>query len=331
MTTISNQNSLINPLARTKGGCASNNTHQTHDRDREEVDDGYNGMMPILGIQEDEDIASIEAEGTGDTDNGGAAKSQSRDVESKILTAALVTSMEDASRGGCKPKSKDDQAVDSNSMMYQHVTPTTSESSSVETTDSGDSHNDSSIPYLNPTGAQTSRKTPNPLSSNCNATRTTYPRASKAAACTKVASALHCNASPRSRRKMDAGEFSLVTVGFLLVPSDFLTFHAFENLLVPPQTSSNQHNPLESLCIPFLLYPMGSTQDQPLFPIHWQVWCTPLKLLFSIRNILKQNCQWQWRHRPTKNHRPILFHKLPHPCQPRNIKRIISCHPLPMS
>lgn len=194
-------------MARTKGGCASNNTHQTHDRDREEVPDGYNGIMPILGIQEDEDIASIEAEGTGDTDNdGGAAKSQSRDVESKILTAALVTSMEDASRGGNKPKSQDNQAVDSNS-MYQHVTPITSESSSVETTDSGDSHNASSIPHLNPTGARTTRKTPNPLSSNGNAMRTIYPRASKSAACTKVASALHCNGSPRSKRKMVAGEF----------------------------------------------------------------------------------------------------------------------------
>jgi len=120
MTTISNHSSsLIDPLARTKGGCATtttpneeepNRNDPTHDDDEEE---GYDGMMPILGISNqevDEEIASVEADGTddagtchgGDQDNGAVSHHHGQSVEKKILTAALVTSMADVTTS-CSP------------------------------------------------------------------------------------------------------------------------------------------------------------------------------------------------------------------------------------
>ncbi|KAL3799957.1 hypothetical protein HJC23_007430 [Cyclotella cryptica] len=115
MTTISNHsNPLIDPLARTKGGCATTRTpneqveeanmnNPTHVKEEREEDEGYDGMMPILGISNqevDEEIASTEADGTddgGDQDCGAVSQHHGQSVEKKILTAALVTSIADAS------------------------------------------------------------------------------------------------------------------------------------------------------------------------------------------------------------------------------------------
>lgn len=240
MTTISNQNSLLDPLARTKGGCATNsNTASDPPPRREEVDEGYDGVMPILGIkQEDEDIASVEADGTGDTQ--AVRGSQSQEVEKKILTAALVTSMAEAPHSTVgddtnrrvRTRSADKQAVKREvahtSISYpgggaSHVTPTiTSESSSFSSVESTDQESSSSsirkcnnIPQLKNSGpASTKAHNTAPMSSATNS-RTIYPRASKTAACTKVTNALsHPSgkpSSPKGKRKIDAGKIGCDT------------------------------------------------------------------------------------------------------------------------
>ena len=230
MTTISNHsNSLIDPLARTKGGCAtttaSDNESKTNNP-REEVEDGYDGMMPILGInQEDEEIASIEADGMNQDDNGGTtstmSRSQSRSVAKKILTAALVTSIADAPKtlskssdgGDIKRRSNmihadtDNQLVESETVdkksIYadrphaSHVTPTTSEASSFSSVETvGDqecpvssAQKSNGVPQLHPKApnAIPSSTTINTVAAN---SRTIYPRASKTAASNKDTSAM---------------------------------------------------------------------------------------------------------------------------------------------
>lgn len=144
--------------------------------------------MPLMGIKEDEDIASVEADGM---DVGPSSSSGDNEaVEKKILTAALMTSMVDA----VKPR--------------WHVTPTTSESSVEMTTTTNDPR------AVNTSGAYpvpSLRQAPSAASPN---SRVIYPRASKAKA-SDVVTALSVTGkkSPRGKRKMDAGELLLVAVG----------------------------------------------------------------------------------------------------------------------
>jgi hypothetical protein len=238
MTTISNQNSLNDPLARTKGGCANNDSTKNDPPHRKEVvEEGYDGVMPLLGIKQefDEEIASVEADGMGEGGyhhSGGF--SQAGNVEEKILTAALVNSMTEAPRSAIaqpssevntnqrslRTRSVERQAAKTEaSISYpsggaSHVTPTTSEASSFSSVESADHESSAAssaqvcnpIPQLQNGDAQF-HKAPNPLPSNSNS-RTIYPRASKAAASTKVATALNHTGgnSPRGKRKIDAGK-----------------------------------------------------------------------------------------------------------------------------
>lgn len=221
MTTISNQNSLIDPLARTKGGCATNSTDHTVTTANEHTEDDYDGMMPLLGMEEDEEIASVEADGTGEEqlDHGDGGSGES--VEKKILTAALVTSMAETSHAASRKDTGADSmkrrrpggTLDTSLDHASHVTPTTSEASSFSSVDTmGDTCN--SIPQLRGTNQSLSPKAaPNPVGSSkiaASPLRTIYPRASKEAATSKVAAALAPSkvASPRgvAKRKVDAGE-----------------------------------------------------------------------------------------------------------------------------
>lgn len=235
MTTISNQNSLLDPLARTKGGCATNSNNSTQPPPRREEDDeGYDGMMPILGIkQEDEDIASVEADGTGDPQP--VCDSQSRDVEKKILTAALVTSIAEAPHSVAAPQVQGDpnrrvrarlddkpaikSGIDHTSISYpgggsSHVTPTTSEASSFSSVETNDHESSAaSNQKINDMSRPNNSAISNPAPSISNS-RTIYPRASKAAACTKVTRALRLTSgtptSPKGKRNIDAGETGCV-------------------------------------------------------------------------------------------------------------------------
>lgn len=197
MTTVSNHKSL-NPLARTKGGCATtNSTARTKTTDASPKEDDYDGMMPLMGIREDEEIASVEADGGA---NHTRTTSGSGSVEKKILTAALVTSMADA---GARSE-------------HQHVTPTTSEASSFSSMESTDSSMNQSSGSAAVVAAAIVAPSKGTVTSNSTAaanSRTIYPRASKAAATTKVTTALTCKKpSPKAKRKLD-GEWCIFLVG----------------------------------------------------------------------------------------------------------------------
>ena len=241
MTTVSNQNSL-NPLARTKGGCATTNTagrtsnrNNTADASSPKEDD-YDGMMPLMGIREDEEIASVEADGAGANDTAGGGTSNSGSVEKKILTAALVTSMADAgARSG-----------------HTHdVTPTTSEASSFSSVESTDSSMNQSSGSAAPAGGGGVAPSNGAVTSNSTVTaaansRTIYPRASKAAATTKVTTALTCKKpSPKAKRRLDGECCTLFCNGsnvvFCKVTSGaqfLMHFSSFIPAIVPNDTYS---------------------------------------------------------------------------------------------
>eukprot|EP00984_Skeletonema_dohrnii_P030480 scaffold22001_cov151-Skeletonema_dohrnii-CCMP3373.AAC.1 len=117
MTTISTRSTLSTSLARTKGGCATEAHHSKEHRrsqrlrrddDDDDDDAGHGGVDEF----EDEEIASVEADGVAE-----APSDEGDDATKRELTAALVSSIVEsaASSGGGKLGNNDNNNKTNNS------------------------------------------------------------------------------------------------------------------------------------------------------------------------------------------------------------------------